>query len=325
MTPPTATVKFFGFSEFDNIFIWVWSNVTDINMNQYYSLSQSCHQPTPMLTNLTFWPSKLTCKGWSPCTLSCDWDCDPVYGGCRCGLGVAYIILFHQKSHSRRGFLPWSQCHLQYVWHYGHMMDGHWLWPQVAALNTTQLEWPPLAQAHTTLTCTVTWTRIESVLLECLRLMPFLAEFGESRTPFLVGESCIPLILFLVGESCAPFLVEFGDNLTFWSCICEYGWYWNGNSSCCSGCELRWVCSASAMVCSNSWQAITASFSGVVFEVSWDGKCSLSSEGTSRLDTSSWSVVTSTEIALFLIRWLLLVTSSSTGMLTGLCVSCWYT
>jgi len=124
---------------------------------------------------------------------------------------------------------------------------------------------------------------------------------------------------------CTPFLIEFGDNLTFWSCICEYGWYWNGNSSCCSGCELRWVCSASAMVCSDSWPATTASFSGVVFEVSWGGKCSLSSEGTSRLGTSSWSVVTSTEIALFLTRWLLLVTSSSTGMLTGLCVSCWYT
>lgn len=218
------------------------------------------------------------------------------------------------------------------------MMDGHCLWPQVAALNTTQLEWPPLAHAHTTLTCTLTWTRIESVLLECLRLTTFLVEFGENwrclllvasewvrLMPFLAefGESRTP---FLVGESCAPFLVEFGDNLTFWSCICEYGWYWNGNSSCCSGCELRWVCSASAMVRSDSWPAITASFSGVVFEVSWGGKCSLSSEGTSRLDSSSWSVVTSTEIALFLTRWLLLVTSSSTGMLTGLalCVSCWY-
>jgi len=54
MTPPTATIKSFGFSEFDNIFIWVWSNVTDINMNQFNSLSQSCQKPTPMLTNLTF-------------------------------------------------------------------------------------------------------------------------------------------------------------------------------------------------------------------------------------------------------------------------------
>ena len=58
------------------------------------------------------WPRQGVVTPISTVLRAATGDCDPVYGGCRCGL--PYYSVYYQKSRSHGGFLRRSQGHRQF-------------------------------------------------------------------------------------------------------------------------------------------------------------------------------------------------------------------